>query len=480
MQMSDGPSRARSFLSYWALRDTNLLARQPDQVVEGMDAASRQVIYVGIEDLLDEVTTRDAVSDASEQLTVYLDPGADAEFRWQLALMIADNVVIRRPRWEPDAPFQPSLRSLCELEAPVASSEIVNHEFEIVNHEFALDPKIDAELVEMLDALDENEGDYITSQEEQKNARLPGALARALKFIAHLAAVGESANLVIAEPDIDAGREVVNSLEGVYYYDGTWFVHDSWIGGDPPPAGIETFGEVLSGIQHRSNLSSELDEVFGSYASGLYHPSGHLPLVPLTDVTRRIATEFYCRFKRLYFGHSLVETGPRAVPVAAPGTDASSPDWRPALSDEMMLTAFPGIATADLSAFEYLHNLPRLEEFRRRLRLDAERVENFSAADLAVRMQEIARELQDAGERARKQYDDLARNDRMNLALTWIVNALTIGAGYISFGPPGAIAGGAISASLLMALQRKMLDPTARFSGSELALLTLSKSALPS
>jgi len=94
-------------------------------------------------------------------------------------------------------------------------------------------------------------------------------------------------------------------------------------------------------------------------------------------------------------------------------------------------------------------------------------------------MSQIAHELSDAGERAKDEFADVLSTDRKNLVLTWLANAVTIGAGFVSFGPVGAIGGAAIAASASAALERRKLDPQARFTASELGLLALANGADP-
>jgi len=455
MKRGVGPIRVREFLDYWGLHDRAELASAPADVVERMDSATRQVIFVGLEDLISELARPEPVELSPGRLAVYMDPPPGDEARWQLAAMLADTVVLRRPRFETPPLFGASVRELCEPESePVAMPPVWTHgTTSKPRPSGGVDRDLEAILDELLDLDDDVP---VVSREDQLAARLPPALERALQFAAHLAAVGDGAEIVLVDPDLGSSGDVLRSLEGVYYDDGVWRVHDGWVGGQRPDADL--FGQVVAGIEP---TRSDVLSVLGAYAVGARHGYGHLPLVPTSEKQRRLAAEFFCRFARLHFGHALMETGPRADAFMTPGE--VSPDWRPAVNDQMLLTAFPRVRTADQSTFEYLHGLPGLVSFRRRLRLDAERVENCTATDLEERMSQIAHELSDAGERAKDEFADVLRTDRKNLVLTWLAEALVVGAGFVSWGSVGAIAGGAIAASTSAALERKKLDTQARF-----------------
>jgi hypothetical protein len=468
MAVSTGPTQMREFLKYWGLHDTNALANAPAEIVAGMDPATRQVIFVGIEDLVVELTTKGPVDLPPDRLAVYIDVPAGDEARWQLASMLADDVVLRRPRWERPIIFGHTIRELCEPEPepthllPTAVSDTAA----------PLDPEVEAFLEGIIQAIDDEDETPTPPREEALAARLPSALSKALAFAAHLAAVGDGARLILAEPDLSSSSAIIKSLEGVYYEDGGWRVHDPWSGGKHPDA--ETFGEALYKLAPDRD---SIDPVLGAYFAGARHGWGHLPLVTTSDKQQRVAVEFLSRFARLHFSHALVETGPRADAFLAPGTKGS--DWRAALSDQMMVTAFPRIQTADLSTFEYLHALRGVAELRHRLRVDAERLENCTAAELQPRMAQIAHELRDVGERAKNEYAEAVSSDRKNLVLTWLANAAIVGAGFISFGLEGTVGGAAIAASVTTALEHKKLDPQARFTASELGLLALATGADP-
>jgi hypothetical protein len=470
MRRGAGPIQVREFLDYWGLRDRAELAGAPSDVVEQMDSATRQVIFVGLEDLISELASPEPVDLSPKRLAVYMDPPPGDEARWQLATMLADTVVLRRPRFENPPVFGYTVRELCEPEPErVAPPPKETSGADTSTPSEGFDPDLEAILDELLD-LDNTEP--VVSREDQLAARLPPALARALRFAAHLAAVGDGAEVVLVDPDLSSSGDVLRSLEGVYYDNGAWHVHDSWVGGLRPDTDL--FGQIVDGIEpQRSDTLS----VLGAYAVGARYGYGHLPLAPTSEKQQRLAAEFFCRFARLHFGHALFEDGPRADPFMTPGE--VTPDWRPAISSQMLLTAFPRVRTADLSTFEYLHALPDLADLRRRLRSDAERVENCTATELETRMLQIAHELSESGERAKVQFADVLSTDRKKLVLTWLVNAVTIGVGFVSFGPVGAIGGAAIAASASAALERKQLDPQARFTASELGLLALANGADP-
>jgi hypothetical protein len=464
----------REFLDFWNLRDRAELAGAPSDVVERMDSASRQVIFVGLEDLISELASPEPIDPSPGRLAVYMDPPPGDEARWQLATMLADTVVLRRPRFENPPIFGNTVRGLCEPEPErVAPPPKATSGADTSTPSEGFDPDLETIYDEILDGLlDLDNDEPIVSREDQLAARLPPALARALRFAAHLAAVGDSAEVVLVDPDLSSSGDVLRSLEGVYYDNGAWHVHDSWAGGLSPHTDL--FGQIVDGIKpERSDTLS----VLGAYAVGARHGYGHLPLAPTSEKQRRLAAEFFCRFARLHFGHAMMETGPRADPFMTPGE--VTPDWRPAISSQMLLTAFPRVRTADLSTFEFLHALPDLADLRRRLRIDAERVENCTATELETRMSQIAHELSESGERAKVRFADVLSTDRKKLVLTWLVNAVTISVGFVSFGPVGEIGGAAIAASASAALERKELDPQARFTASELGLLALANGADP-
>jgi hypothetical protein len=468
MSSGSGPSQMREFLDYWGLSDRAVLARAPSDVAEQMDSATRQVIFVGLEDLISELASPEPVDQSVGRLAVYMDPAPGDEARWQLATMLADTVVLRRPRFENRPIFGHTVRELCEPEAEnVALPPLAANGIGTSSPSEGLDPEIEAMISEFLE-LDEHEP--VVPREDQLAARLPAALAHALRFAAHLAAVGDGAEVVLVDPDLSSARDVVRSLDGVYFHNGAWHTHDSWIGGSRPDTDL--FGQIVGRIDPEW---SDTLSVLGAYAAGAKNEHGHLPLAPKSEKERRLATEFFCRFGRLHFGNALVETGPRAETFITPGDVA--PDWRPALSTQMLLAAFPHVRTADLSTFEYLHGLPGLADLRHRLRIDAERVENCTARELETRISQIAVELSEAGGRAKDEFANFLNANRKNLVLTWLANAVTIGAGFVSFGPIGAMGAAAIAASATAALEQRKLDPRARFTASELGLLALANTA---
>jgi hypothetical protein len=460
----------REFLDYWGLRDRAELAGAPSDVVERMDSATRQVIFVGLEDLISELASPEPVDLSPDRLAVYMDPPPGDEARWQLATMLADTVVLRRPRFENPSVFEHTVRGLCEPEPErVAPPPKTTSGVDTSTPLEVFDPDLVAILDEILDL--DNFGPVV-SREDQLAARLPPALARALRFAAHLAAVGDGAEVVLVDPDLSSSGDVLRSLEGVYYDNGAWHVHDGWAGGLSPDADL--FGQIVDGIEPEP---SDTQSVLGAYAVGARHGYGHLPFVPTSEKQRRLAEEFFCRFARLHFGHAVFETGPRANPFMTPGE--VKPEWRPAVGSQMLLTAFPGVRTADLSTFEYIHALPGFTNLRSGLRKEAERVENCTPTELQTRMLQIARELSETGEAAKVEFADVMSTARKNLVLTWLVGAVTLGVGFASFGPVEAIGGAGIGASLSAALERKKLDPQARFTASELGLLTLANGADP-
>ncbi|MFF3578637.1 hypothetical protein [Streptomyces mirabilis] len=463
------PQAAQEFLDYWALRDRNLLAADPTQVVSRMDRATQQVIYLGAEDLLDDLCGPQPTMPG--QVCTYVDPHPGSEHRWQLSAMFADVLVLHRPRWEPAyeyfGPFAMySLREICSdpnADLPQDPSELL------------VDLALPGEspLMEQI-----SPGREMLAQ--WRDRTLPGALAETLRFVAHLSAIGPQTRVVILSPvGFGDARETYDSLKNVVWWEGNWYIEDPWIGRSLP---VDTFEEIVTGI---SPTAEELIyEVMGSYAAGegiLGHPSGgeatscHLPLVPSTDRARKTAIEFYCRFRRLHFGQPLVPTGPQAEEVSA----TALPDWRPALCDELIIGAFPSVATADFATFEYLHNMPRLMDFRRRLRMDSERLDTRTASEGVRALNEVRFELQASAQGAAEEMAEQVTAGRHGLALTGSLNALFVGAGFLTFGPLGGLAAGMVGASLAALVERKKLDPTAPLQGTQLALLALSTGEPP-
>lgn len=220
---------------------------------------------------------------------------------------------------------------------------------------------------------------------------------------------------------------------------------------------------------------SDINEIFGSYILGEKTARGHLPLIPSRTTARAAAIEFYSRFRRVFVESPWVNLGPQVELIDA----SEAPDWRPALADQFLLAAFPNAATIAPQAYEYIHTMPRLADFRRRLRTDAERLEGRTAAEVATHLDEVSRELKEAASAASAAIGNAVTNDRRNLVLTGGVAGLIAGAGFVSFGPIGAIGGGLIAASLTAAVERRKLDPAVTMTGSELALVTLTDGTPP-
>jgi hypothetical protein len=145
----------------------------------------------------------------------------------------------------------------------------------------------------------------------------------------------------------------------------------------------------------------------------------------------------------------------------------------------MLLAAFPNVATADISTFDYLHRLPHLEDFRHRLRADSRQLNLGTAANAQECLSEISLELRKTAEAASVTLSRTITSDRRNLVLTGLVSAIIAGVGFISFGPVGEIGGGLAAGSLMAALQARQLDRSAKFTGTELALMTLDKGRRP-
>jgi hypothetical protein len=471
------PTAASEFLRYWALCDRGQLAAEPERVVEAMDAATRQVIYVAAEDLLDDLADQDSPARQPGEVIVYLDPKPGEEYRWQLAAMLADAVVLNRSRRQPYYEFH-TLRELCRRsdDDPRDVVAAATPALPAESRDSRLSDDVEAILDELMEMDAEIDYEIPTAADlaEWRDVTLPGALANSLRFFAHLSAVGEDTRVELATPDLDGAPQTWESLKGVYFVGGQWGVHDSWVGGPLPP-GVRVFEEVINEIQPMSN--EFFTEVMGSYVLGATHPSGHLPLVPSTPRCRRTAAEFYGRFRRLFVeGYSLIYTG---YPQAEPVDLTTGPDWRPAFCDEMLLAAFPNVATADISTFDYLHRLPHLEDFRHRLRADSRQLNLGTAGNAQECLSEISLELRKTAEAASVTLSRTITSDRRNLVLTSLVSAIIAGVGFISFGPVGAIGGGLAAGSLMAALQARQLDRSAKFTGTELALMTLDKGRRP-
>lgn len=384
--------------------------------------------------------------------------------------MLADAVILNRSHWQPSYEFH-TLREICrrpdddprDVVAAATPTESTG------SVEAGPMDEIDAILADLADEMP-----TAADLAAWRNEIVPHALANSLRFLAHLSAVGDSTRVALATPNLDGADQTWESLKGVYFVEGQWGVHDPWPGGFLPE-GIRVFEQVVNEIGPTSN--EMLAEVMGSYVLGATHPSGHLPLIPSTPRCRRTAVEFYSRFRRLFIeGHSLIYTGlPQAVPV----DQGIEPDWQPAFCDELLLAAFPNVSTADISTFDYLHQLPHLDDFRHRLRADARQLNLGTAANAEECLTEISLELRKTARAASTMLSNKITADRRNLVLTGLVSAVTAGVGFISFDPIGATGGGLVAGSLMAALQGRQLDRSAKFTGTELALITLDKGQRP-
>jgi hypothetical protein len=302
---------------------------------------------------------------------------------------------------------------------------------------------------------------------------LPEQLAGILRFLVHLAAAQGPSRVLLTTPDLEGLRTTWNSLRGVYYWNGSWGCCDpgDWITPAPPHGAVI----LKDAIDSTGARLPEIAEIFASYKLGIDTMRGHIPLIPSSVSAHAAAVEFYSRFRRVFVDSPLLSIGPQAEPVS-PGLE---PDWRPALADRILLDAFPSAATIDPSAFEYLHTMRRLAEFRHRMRADAERVEGLSAEESADRLAQMSRELSETAHAASAALAEAMTSGRRNLWLTGAVAGVIAAAGFVSFGPTGAIAGGLIATSLTAAVEHRKLDPTAEMSGTELALVTLETGRRP-
>lgn len=477
MRQVDPPVIAAEFLEEWALRDRGTLANDPIQLVRRMDLPLKRVLYVAALDLLDVLASAPLPALAPGELRVTMLARWGEESRWQLAALLADTVVLQYSRDDPILGYH-ALSEICarpEPEDPEVDSGgavIISQEAESKDSsnrsELALD--VEAILGELLE--DEPEfsaPDYAGWMERV----LPGRLAAILRFLVHLAAVKGPSRVLMTAPDLTGLRDTWNSLRGVYYWDGEWGCSDpgDWIT-PAPPHGAVILKEVIDGT---GAYMSDIAEIFASYKLGENTARGHVPLIPSNEAAHAAAIAFYSRFRRIFMFRPLWGVGPQAESVGA----GLGPDWRPALADQILLDAFPGAATIDPSAFEYLHTMPGLADFRHRMRTDAERVDGLNADESANRLGQISRELSEAAHAASAALAEAMTSGRRNLSLTGAVAGLIAGAGFVSFGTVGAIAGGLVATSLTAAVEQRKLDPAAAMSGTELALMTLEKGKPP-
>jgi hypothetical protein len=463
------PAAAREFLRYWALRDRGQLAAEPERVVDAMDPATRQVIYVAAEDLLDEIAHEGPITTEPGEVAVYLNPTPHEEYRWQLAAMLADTVVLNRAHWAPGFGFY-SLREVCtrpdgDPEAAASALAAVTPSGDSEEAALVADQLMIEKSLGLLD-------DKILTSEnatEWRDAAVPAALANILRFLAHLSAVGDGARVILSTFDLQGALKTWHSLEWVYFIEGKWGYAYPWT---TLPPGVRAFEEIINEIG--PDQAELLVEVIWSYALGSTTSRGHLPLVPSTPRCHRTAVQFYRQIHRLFF-HPFASGIPQAVPLKS----GTSPDWRPAFCDEILIAAFPNVATADLSTFEYLHELRALDDFRHRLRADAKEMSISTAAEAEERLIEVSAELRKTARAATTVLESAISADRKNIILTNLASAVITGVGFISFGPVAAIGSGIAAGSLTAALQSRQLDRSAKFTGTELALLTLGKGRRP-
>jgi hypothetical protein len=495
----DPPVAAAEFLGEWALRDRRTLAHDPIKLVRRMDLPLERVLYVAALDLLDVLASAPLPALSPGELRVTMMAHWGEEARWQLAALLADTVVLQYGRDEPILGYH-ALSEICGRPEPegqeVDSSGAViisreneskgsanqpplstsNEGSKIAGSQLSPDdesPELPLDVVAILEALaDEPEfsaPDYTAWMERV----LPERLAAILRFLVHLAAVKGPSRVLMTSPDLTGLRATWLSLRGVYYWDGEWGCSDpgDWITPAPPQGAVI----LKQAIDATGAYMSDIEEIFASYKLGEKTARGHVPLIPSNATVHAAAIEFYSRFRRIFVVSPLVSFGPQAEPVD-PGL---GPDWRPALADQVLLDAFPGAATIDPSAFEYLHTMRGLADFRHRMRTDAERVSGLNAEESAVRLGQISRELSEAARDASAALAEAMTSGRRNLSLTGAVAGLIAGAGFVSFGTVGAIAGGLVATSLTAAVEQRKLDPAAAMSGTELALVTLDKGKPP-
>jgi hypothetical protein len=422
------------------------------------------------------------------------------EHRWQMAALLANTVILQyRPddlwinyvslrelcaRWEPETdqatrePIDPHVSS-AQFGAPTdresATADFVNERSDSVpgggselNQQLkALDEAIDAINIEYDLADDRTKPDY----DAWMRGVLPRRLALTVQFIAHVAAVRSPGRLILHNPDHDLSgfSQTWRSIRGVYFWNGKWGTSDpgDWVS-PAPPVGAVILKDV---IDNTGAGVTELQEIFVSYVLGESTLRGHVPLVPSSAEAHQAAVELYSRFRRVFVATSMMDLGPQAE-LVGDGLELG-PEMRPALWDQLLLQAFPSAATIDPGAFEYLHTMPNLESFRRRLRMDAERIDGLPAAEAAQRLNEIARELRESASAASASLASELTSGHRNLSQTGGVAGLIAGAGFVSFGPLGAVGGGLIAASLTAAIELKKLYPMAAMTGTDLALLTL-------
>jgi hypothetical protein len=226
------------------------------------------------------------------------------EYRWQLAALLADTVVLQYNRVEPVLNYY-ALREICartESEDPEADSgdHVANpSESEGTNPsdrltsdtsaergktegnreglpEGELRSDIEAILAEL--AEEEPESSPLDYTEWMQRI-LPEELAGILRFFVHLAAAqGPSRILLTTTTDRRELMPTWNSLRGVYYWDGAWGCCDplDWITPSPP------YGAVIlkDAIDATGARLPDIAEIFASYKLGENTVRGHVPLIP--------------------------------------------------------------------------------------------------------------------------------------------------------------------------------------------------------
>jgi hypothetical protein len=359
------------------------------------------------------------------------------------------------------------------VEAPAQRQPSAPTTSEIVDSAFsAKDPaEISDVLDEIYDAIvDEAFFPSRTEIEAWRDRVLPEAVASTARFMVHLAAVGRRGNVSLVSPDLSNSAYVLRVLKDVYWWDGDWHVDDSHgFGGRRKPSEAKTFGDILSDFMIYT--AQECAEALGSYAVAPKDGLGHLPLVPASTRSRDVAIQFYSRYRRLDFRLPLINVGVPGEPYHALGGRIES---RPAFYDEVALLAFPALATADASAFEYIHDLPQLEQFRDEVRRWC-RIDADNAADVKEALNEVAYRMQQRAEAASEMLFNAKESGRKKIRRAGTTGIVSTGIGFIT----GGGAGPAWNAVRSVSAAKRDADPTARLMGTDLVLLTLSDGRRP-
>jgi hypothetical protein len=460
--VGDNHSIVRNFLNNYSVSQLDALASNPrEYVLRKMSDTARREIYVAVEDVLDQISYRGPLKKRAGELAVYVEPHPGDEYRWQLAALFCDTVILRRPRWAPTFDFH-SLRQTC----------LTDFESTHRRPPSAASTNLSAEDIAFIDStLDDIEADSpsLTTADfvEWRDRVLVDTLANLIRFLIHLSAVGSYSRVLIADPHITAASDTLDSLKGLYWWNGGWHVCDEgWT--QSPPIGVSTFSESLHNIKASWH---SIEEVLHSYAVAP-NSIGHYPIVPSNSDARAVAIEFYSRFHRLHFDTPLVGMAPQADLKDLPNDDA---DWRPTWYDEVLVSAFPSVSTANASAFDYLHNLPQIEEFRDDLRgwvrLDPSNIKQAQLLleEVSYRMRRragaAADRLLDATKSSKSKVRRTRNTATVNLALGFITNPANPGNFWA--------AGRSISAA------KRDFDPTSKLNATELALLTLAEGKIP-